>query len=300
MPDNTSILAALSAELAALVDSAAPRVVGVAAHSHRGASGLAIGGDLVLTADHIVQREQDIVVTVGGARHDATVLGRDPATDLAVLRVSGLNAPDLSAAPLPPTGSLVVSVSRTLSGTVSSALGVITSVGGPLRTPRGVVLPAIIRTDAALRPGTAGGALLDARGSVVGITTPGLLRGLPVAIPAADAVAVARRLASHEPLGRGYLGVSVQPVRLAARQQEAAGGGNGLLVFGVASGGAAESAGILVGDVMLRFNDHPVSDAESLQDGLARVSPGSGVPVVVLRGPAVQELSVTVGERPAA
>ena len=112
--------------------------------------------------------------------------------------------------------------------------------GGPLRTATGVVLPAIIRTDAALRPGTAGGALVDAGGAIVGLTTPGLLRGLPVAIPIQEALVVARRLAAREPLGRPYLGINVQPVRLAAQQRDQVEDGRGLLVFGVAGGGAAE------------------------------------------------------------
>ncbi|HEX5108258.1 MAG TPA: S1C family serine protease [Vicinamibacterales bacterium] len=300
MSHNTSLLSSLSAEIANLVEGVAPAVVGVAARSHRAASGLALGGDLVLTADHVIERDRDIGVIVAGTRHEAAVLGRDPATDLAVLRANGLSAPELRTAAAPATGALVVSVSRTSSGTVSAGLGVITSVGGPLRTPRGVVLPSILRTDAALRPGTAGGALVDAGGQVVGITTPGLLRGLPVAIPAAEALLVAKRLAAREPLGRGYLGVNVQTVKLAATQQEPASSGRGLLVLGVAADGAAEKGGLLVGDILLRFNDQKVADAETLQDELIKVAPGSAAALAVLRGNAVQQITITVGERPPA
>jgi S1-C subfamily serine protease len=300
MAHHTSLLTSLSGELASLVEAVAPVVVGVAARPHRPASGLALGGDLVLTADHAVERDRDIGINVAGARHEATLLGRDPATDLAVLRASGLNAPELPTAAPPPAGALVVSVSRTSSGTVSAGLGVITSTGGPLRTPRGVVLSTILRTDAALRPGTAGGALVDAAGKLVAITTPGLLRGLPVGVPIAEALLVAKRLASREPLGRGYLGVNVQAVKLAALQQDQAAGDRGLLIVGVASDGAAEKGGLLVGDILLRFNDHTVTDAETLQDGLVGVTPGSAAAVAVLRGDAVRELSITVGERPPA
>ena len=300
MANNTSLLVSLSAEIATLVETASPFVVGVAARPHRASSGLALGGDLVLTADHAVERDRDIGVMVSGAHHEATLLGRDPATDLAVLRATGLDAPELPTAAPPPTGALVVSVSRTSSGTVSAGLGVITSVGGPLRTPRGVVLSKILRTDAALRPGTAGGALVDAGGKVVGITTPGLLRGLPVAIPVAEALVVAKRLAAREPLGRGYLGVNVQAVKLAAPQQEPAAGGRGLLVVGVATDGAAEKGGLLVGDILLRFNNQSVTDAETLQDELLKATPGSAAAVAVLRGNAVAQLTVTVGERPSA
>jgi S1-C subfamily serine protease len=201
---------------------------------------------------------------------------------------------------VPPAGSLVLSVSRTASGTVSTGVGVITSAGGPLRTARGVVLPAIIRTDAALRPGTAGGALVDAHGHIIGLTTPGLMRGLPVAVPAVEAFELARRLAARQPLGRGYLGVSVQAVRLGRRQQEAAPDGRGLLVVGVSPEGAADRAGLLVGDVLLHFGDHPLRDAEDLQDALSAVRPDTSVTVQLLRGAEPQRLDMTVGERPPA
>ena len=199
----------------------------------------------------------------------------------------------------PPAGALVLSVSRTGAGTLSTGLGVITSVGGPLRTPRGVVLPSVIRTDAAMRPGTAGGAIVDMDGRFVGITTPGLLRGLPVAIPAVTAFELGRRLAANQPLGRGYLGVNVQPVDVAAAQRALVPDGHGLLVFGVAAGGAAEQAGLLVGDIVVRYDEEVVSDPTALQDRLGRAAPGSIAALTVLRGSAVQQLSVTIGERPA-
>ena len=300
MSNDLSVLATFSSTLAGLVEAAAPRVVGVSARAHRGASGVALGGDLVITADHVIERDRDISVIVNGVPHEASVAGRDPATDLAVLRVSGFDAPRAPVAGIPPTGSLVISVSRTTSGTVSAGLGVITSVGGPLRTARGVVLPSIIRTDAALRPGTAGGALVDVQGNIVGITTPGLLRGLPVAIPAMDAGHIAERLAAHRPLGRGFLGLSVQGVALASRQQDATPDGRGLLVFGVARSGSADRAGIMVGDVLVRFNDRTLAHPEDLQDGLVGVAPGTEVSVKLLRGGVVQDVAVTVGERPAA
>ncbi len=300
MAQQTSLLASLSSEIADLAARVAPSIVSVSARPHRSSSGIAIGDGLVLTADHAVERDRDIGVVVNGQRLDATLTGRDPATDLAVLRVEGLgaNAPRVAAPPA--AGSLVLSLSRTGSGTLSTGLGVITSVGGPLRTGRGVVLPSIIRTDAALRPGTAGGALVDAHGHIVGITTPGLMRGLPVAIPAPEAFELARRLATHQPLGRGYLGVSVQPVRLAAAQRTAGTSERALLVFDVAPDGAADQAGLLVGDVLVRFDDEPVSDPAGLQDRLGRTKPGQQSSMLVLRGNQTQELTVTVGERPSA
>ena len=300
MATHPSLLASLSSELTDLAHAAAPFVVSVAARSHRSASGVALGGNLILTADHAVERDRDIGITLDAATFEAVLIARDPATDLAVLRAEGL---DLTAPPTaapPPPGALVLSISRTGSGTLSTGLGVITSVGGPLRTGRGTVLPSIFRTDAALRPGTAGGALIDVHGQLVGITTPGLLRGLPVAIPAVDAFALARRLASKQPLGRGYLGLSVQPVTLAASQQAATTDDRGLLVFGIAPDGSAARAGLLVGDILMRFDVTTLRDLPDLQDQLGRLTPGDARAVTVLRGGVVHQLSITVGERPAA
>jgi S1-C subfamily serine protease len=300
MTTQPSTLAALSSDIARLAAQVAPFVASVAARPHRPSSGIAIGGPLVLTADHTVERDRDITVTIGERHYEAVLAGRDPATDIAVLRVEDLAGAIPPLAPPPVTGSLVLSLSRTGSGTLSAGLGVITSVGGPLRTGRGIVLPSIIRTDAALRPGTAGGALVDVDGRIVGITTPGLLRGLPVAIPANEAFELGRRLADRQPLGRGYLGVSVQPVTLGPVQQKTAAGERGLLVFGVAADAAADRAGLLIGDILLRYDEAPLQDATDLQDRLGRSAPGSTASIRLLRGGQVQKLEITVGERPAA
>jgi S1-C subfamily serine protease len=291
------LLTALSSEITSLVERASASVVGVAARPHRPASGIALGSDLVLTADHAVERDSGIVVRVGDARYDATLVARDAATDLALLRVAGLSAAEPAGAEPPAPGALVVSLARTSAGTVSAALGVITSVGGPLRTSRGVVLPRVIRTDAALRPGTAGGAIVDTQGRVLGMTTPALLRGLPVAIPIAQARAIAERLASGGAVGRGYLGVSVHAVRLPERQR-AGGSDRGLLVSGIAADSAADRAGLLVGDVLVTAGKSPLQSVDDLQDAIAEAAPGTVVPVALLRGAGAMTTDVTLGARP--
>ena len=291
------VLATLSSEITQLVDSASSHVVSVAARPRRPASGLALGGDLIVTADHAVERDADIGVSIGETKYQATLVGRDSASDVALLRAPGLAAPAPESAPVPGVGALVVSLARTTSGTVSAALGVITSVGGPLRTPHGVVLPRIIRTDAALRPGTAGGVIVDVGGRVIGMTTPALLRGLPVAIPIEQVREIAGRLASSGSVGRAYLGVSVHPVRLPSRQRVGDAGERGLLISGIAADSAAEQAGLLVGDVLVRFNDRPLGDVEDLQDLLASAQPGGVVPLAVLRGGSMHQTELTIGAR---
>jgi S1-C subfamily serine protease len=291
-----NVLSTLSSDLAVIVDRASAQVVGVDARPRRPASGLALGGDLVITADHAIERDTGIGVTRDGVRYDATLVGRDSATDLALLRVTGLSAPQPETAPPGKAGSLVLSIARTSAGTVSVALGVITSIGGPLRSPRGIALPQIIRTDAAMRPGTAGGVIVDTEGRVLGITTPALLRGLPVAIPIEHAKSIAERLASGQGAARGYLGVSVHAVRLPARQRTGD-GDRGLLIAGVAADTAADRAGLLVGDILVRVGDRQLSSVEDLQDAMADTPPERVLALEVLRGGAPQRLDVTVGAR---
>ena len=121
-----------------------------------------------------------------------------------------------------------------------------------------------------------------------------------MASPALEAYELAPRLAAHPPHGRGYLGVSVQPVALGGRQRESASHPRGLLVFDVASAGAAEQAGILVGDILLRFDGEPVQSPGDLQDRLGRATPGHQSLVTVVRGGRLEDVGVMVGERPQA
>jgi S1-C subfamily serine protease len=194
-------------------------------------------------------------------------------------------------------GAFVLSVSRTGSGGLSAGAGVISAVGGPLRTGHGIALPRVIRTDAAARPGTSGGAIVDTAGRVLGMTTSALLRGLPVAIPSASLWEIAGALGANQGIKRGYLGIGIQPVRLPERQR-AGRGERGVLIASMAPGGAADRAGLLVGDVLVGFNEQPIEDADDLQDALAAIAPGVSVALDVLRGGALQRVTLAVGERP--
>jgi S1-C subfamily serine protease len=195
-------------------------------------------------------------------------------------------------------GQLVVSVSRTGSGGVSAGAGVINAIGGPLRTGRGITLPQVMRTDAAARPGTSGGAIVDAAGRVIAMTTSALLRGLPVGIPIAQVSEIAAALASDRPLKRAYLGVSVQPVRFPKPGPDGVEGG--LLVSGVALEGAADRAGLLIGDVIVAFNDARLAHADDLQDKLAAAEAGASASLSAVRGGALQRIDITLGARPSA
>jgi S1-C subfamily serine protease len=290
-------LTTFSTELADLVERASSFVVSVHGRPRRPSSGLVFAPQLVVTADHTLEREEDLVVQTGGARYPATVAGRDAATDLAVLRVPGLETGTPERGDAVRVGAFVMSVSRTASGGVSAGVGVISAVGGPVRTGRGIALPQVMRTDAAARPGTSGGAIVDAAGRVLGMTTTGLLRGLPVAIPSPSLWEIAGALAANQGVKRGYLGVGIQPVRLPERQRGGR-GDRGVLIVSMAPGGAADQAGVLVGDVVVGFNGQATEDADDLQDALAAAAPDASVALEILRAGVLQRVTVVVGERP--
>jgi S1-C subfamily serine protease len=294
----TSPLSAFSSELTDIVERASAFVVAVDARHRRPGSGIIFGRDLIVTADHVLEREEDVAVRVGDRRLAATIAGRDPASDVAVLRVQELNGSDAPRGGAAKPGQLAISVSRTGSGGVSAAVGVVNSVGGPLRTGRGVILRQVLRTDAAARPGTSGGAIVDASGGVIAMTTSGLLRGLPVGIPIEQLAEIVTALSSSTPLKRAYLGVSVQPVRLPKARPDGTDGG--LLVFGVAPDGAADRAGLLVGDLIVGFNDSRLAHADDLQDRLAAEEAGASATLSLIRGGGPVNLPVTLGVRPSA
>jgi S1-C subfamily serine protease len=295
---TVSALSTFSSELADVIARTSGFVVSVDARHRRPGSGIIIGSDLVVTADHVLEREDALTVRLDGRRLPATIAGRDPASDIAVLRVAGLGGSEPARGDDARVGQLVVSVSRTASGGVSAGAGIINAIGGPLRTGRGVTLAQVMRTDAAARPGTSGGAIVDTGGRVIAMTTSALLRGLPVGIPIAQLLEIATALASDRPFKRAYLGVSVQPVRFPKPGAEGVEGG--LLVFGIAPEGAADRAGLLVGDVIVGFNDSRLTHADDLQDKLASAEAGAPATVSVIRAGALQQIGITLGARPSA
>src|SRR3712207_3382683 len=226
----------LSDGMADAVEKISPAVVRVNGRRRRSGSGVVYAPEMVLTASHVLEREEDLpVVDHGGKKLPARVLGRDPPTDLAVLRVEGLDAePAKVAEGNPRIGQLALAVGRSgRSDGPRASLGVVSSAGGPLKTWRGGRLERYVQTDATPYPGISGGALADARGNVLGILTTGLSRGAALAIPADLAWRVAGTLSERGSLKRGYLGILSQPVRLPDAQGAGLTQRGGLLVVGV-------------------------------------------------------------------
>ena len=294
------LLTTFSDQLADAVAAAAPSVVQVHGR-RRPASGLVYADNVVLTTVRALGRGGDGLRV---RRHDGTVLqaelaGWDPTTNLATLRVAGLaTAPIAPAASTARVGHLALAVARSWSNAVTASAGIVSVIGGPLPTGRGRAIDEVIRTTAPMHDGFAGGAFLNTSGALIGIATAAAIRGLAVVIPASIAWKTAATLLEHGSLKRGYLGLAGQPVELPANQRDADGRTHALLVAGVTAGSAAAAAGVLVGDVLLAFDGHAVESPEDLLDLLLGDRVGRQVELRVLRGGALTQLTVTVGERP--
>jgi S1-C subfamily serine protease len=294
-------LTALSASMADSVENAARSTVLVDGRERFPASGIVYAADLILTADHVVERNENIRVFLpDGAELPAALAGRDPGNDLALLRLEGAGAqvPEVAEAPAR-VGQIVLALGRpTLEG-VQASLGVVSAVGGPVRTHRGGLLEGHIRTDAIPYPGFSGGPLVDASGRVLGINTSGLGMGQSLAIPAPLAWRLAASLAEHGSVKRGFLGVRAQPVEIPVEAQGALGRdqATGLLLVGVEEGSPAAKAGLMVGDILVGIANQAVEEHDQLLARLSGDVVGQATAFEILRGGQPKAVEVTVGER---
>jgi S1-C subfamily serine protease len=288
--------ATLSDQIAAAVERAAASVVQVHGH-RRPAAGVVFADELILTP---AAADDDTVAVHTGEGHtvEGITLGRIGAMGLTVVRVEGLGRTALKSAPEPKPGHLGVAVGRTWSGGVMASLAPVSVVGGPLRTGRSGSLDRVIRIQQAPHGALTGGALIDANGDALGIITSMAIRGTTVVIPASMAWAAGTRAAADGGARQGYLGVSSHAVAIPERQRAGRPQGYGLLVSQVAGGSPADTGGVLVGDVIVAFDGEAVQEPEELVTRLRGNRLGKTVPLTVLRGGAVQDVTVTVGERP--
>ena len=301
MSNEPNPLTALSEAMAEAVTKAGAATVMVNARRRFPASGIAYAADLILTADHVVERDDDIsVVLPDGTQLKATVAGRDPGSDLAVLRLERSAASVAEPAPQDPrVGQLALSLGRPTEEGIQASLGIVSAIGGPVRTGRGGLLDRYLRTDAIPYPGFSGGPLVDTAGRVIGVNTSGLARGASLAIPVGLAWQIAETLAKHGRVRRGFLGVRSQPVTIPSAQQKALGReqSSGLLLVGVEENSPAEAGGLLVGDIIVAISGQPVTDADQLLASLVGDVVGKPMPVQVLRGGQSTTIQVTIGER---
>ncbi|MEZ4554274.1 MAG: trypsin-like peptidase domain-containing protein [Dehalococcoidia bacterium] len=314
-------LGALSNGLASAVERAAASTVLVAARRHVPASGVVWSDDgLVVTADHAIEFEDDITVRLpDGSEVTAQLVGRDPSSDLALLRIAGGVPPAvLTPAGSAKVGHLALAVARPSAAGPQASLGIISAIAGPggerrgrrgrTRQPAPARLEGYLRADVTFFPGFSGGPLVDVEGRVLGINVsliggPRMFRfargafGQGFTVDAASVTRTVELLKTHGRVRRAYLGVASQPVTLAEPAASAAGQAEGLLIVGVEGGTPAAQGGLLVGDILVGIEDAPVRDADDLQRALTPERVGEAVRLQLIRGGAAHELSVTLGAR---
>jgi S1-C subfamily serine protease len=295
---DTNTLTTLSNQMADAVDAIAPSVVQVHGR-RRPVSGVAYASDIVLTSARALGREDGVTITAAdGKTTTAELAGWDPASGLAVLKAEGLALTPAVLAESPArVGHIALATARSWSNALTASAGIVAVIGGPLRTGHGRQLEQVIRVTAPLHEGFAGGAVIDATGRVIGIGTAAQIRGLAVVIPAAIAWKSVAHVLEHGRPRTGFLGVSGQPVRLTERQRGAGGRDRALLVIDVTTGGPADSSGVLVGDLILDVDQHPIGSTDDLLALLTTDRVGRPVAVRILRGGAVADVTVTIGER---
>ena len=290
------ILAGLSTELAAITASAGASVVRVDDGSRLTASGIVWTGDgLILTTSHGVEQDENVVVELaGGIRHGAAVVGRDPESDIALLRVAATGLPAIERAPTDSiqTGQLALALTRPGTSSLAATLGL---VSARIDTQSAGRPEYLVHTDAVLYPGSSGGALVDMQGRLIGMIDLAFGRGRGVALGVPILESVAETLLTHGRIPRGYLGVRTQLVPLPAQLKTGVGQAQeyGLLVVQVEPGSPAERAGLLLGDTLLAANGTALDDVDELRRHLHT---GETVTLSIARGGAVQQISVTVGE----
>jgi S1-C subfamily serine protease len=263
------------------------------------ASGVVYAPNLVLTAAHVIQRDEGITIYTHDKRTlPAQLAGRDSNSDLAVLRVADLG---LAAATLSDetarVGQIVMATGFTNEEGLMASSGVVSALGGPLHTRGGILLERYIRTDAIPYPGFSGGALIDTRGDLLGILTTGLFNGVTLAIPTASARSIADILTTQGHIKRGFLGISSQLVQVPAAQRSDSSQEYGLLIVKVDEGSPAQQGGILLGDILVTLDGRAIKDSEDLQLLLSGERVGKAVPINVIRGSALHTLNVIIGER---
>ncbi|MEA2958431.1 MAG: hypothetical protein QOJ58_3937 [Alphaproteobacteria bacterium] len=293
MPAKSELapLTNLSASLSGLVAATAPSIVAI--HSHRAlSSGFIWKTGMIVTPDEALADEGEVAVTLsGGKRISATIAGRDPTTDIALLRADiGAVSPIALDGSAPSAGALAVVVGGR-EGEAVAALGVVATSGVAWRSMRGGEIDARIELDLSLRRHAEGGLALDASGQAFGMAVFGPRRRVLV-IPAATIARVAAQIEAHGKVARGYLGLGLQPVRLDRD------GGVGAMVMSVDGDGPGAKAGVHQGDVLQAWDGQPIGSVNALLRALGPASVGKTVALSLRRGGETRAVVLEIGERP--
>ena len=286
----SSLLLTLSTGLAGLIRDVAPSLVSIQSSGAR-STGFSWRPGLIVAAENALADDgENTILAHDGASSPAHIVGRDPSTDVALLRVERTDLPRTPGAAAAPAAGALAVVAGARDGAASAALGVVSFVGPQWRSLRGGVIDARIELAATLARASEGGLALDASGQALGMAVVGPRRRTLV-IPAATINRVAEQLATKGRIARGYLGLGLQPVKLDA-------GGTGAMVTSVDPKGPAAAAGVRQGDIIVAWNGEPIGGVHQLVRALGPDSVGASVRLTLRRAGEPIEATLTIGERP--
>jgi S1-C subfamily serine protease len=291
----------LSEQLAGVVAGIAPSLVAVHGRRHFPSSGFVWRPGLIVTAEDTIEADEDLAVTTAdGRKLSATLVGRDPSTDVALLRIEDQS---IAAAPLRPAaglraGHLAIAVGRRREG-ASASLGVVSLAGEAWQSLRGGRIDRLIHLDHRISPREEGGLALDADGKAVGMTVFGPRRRV-IVIPSETIERAAQHLLDHGRVARGYLGLGLQPVRVdrAVAERLSLTEPTGLMVISVDPKGPADDAGLRQGDVLVSWNGEALRSVRAAHARLGPDSVGQSATVGIVRAGETQTVALTVRERP--
>ena len=297
-----SSLSALSNEFASAVEKAGQFTVAVNGRRRFSSSGVHWRSGIIVATDHAVKREEEITVTLPDDRTvPATLVGRDGSTDLAVLRVEAADLPiaEVADASALKVGQWVLAVARSADSGVGCSMGVISALSGAWRTWHGGQIDKLIRPDLTLYPGFSGGALITPQGQVVGINTSGY-RHMALTLPASTVDRIVDQLVNRGRIARGYLGVGMQPVQLPDRLKTDLhlSESGGVIIVSVQADSPADRAGVLIGDILIALEGQSTLDIGAVHRMLDSERIGRTLNSKLIRGGAVTEVAIVVGERP--
>jgi S1-C subfamily serine protease len=297
----STVLPDLSDALADAVSSAADGLVRVEGRDRLPATGIIWDAEgLIVTSHHVLERDENIIVGFqDGESVAAELIGRDPSTDLAVLRTpkKGSNVPDWADPGSLRVGHLALALGRP-GASVRATMGIISVLGNAWRTPAGGPVDRYLQTDTVMYPGFSGGPLVDVQGRFVGLNSSALVRGVSITVPQPTLSQVVQDLEKHGSVRRAYLGVGAQPTRLPGVLAEELGQETGLLLVSVEPGSPAEEGGLFLRDMLVTLGESPVRHMDDLFNGLDGERIGKSLAVRIIRGGQLVDVTVSPVSHP--
>ncbi len=294
---TNTLFQTLSNDIASVVSAVSPHIVRVEARRRVSATGVVLGNGLIATAHHVISKEKGITIGLeGGETIKADLVGRDPSTDLALLKTEATLAKFPIADSVGAVGNLVLALGRP-GQTVRASLGNIYALSGQWKTGMGGTVDHFIQNDLVMYPGFSGGPLVNAAGEMVGLNTSALVRSASITIPASTVKRVVGMLAEHGSIKRGFLGVNTQTAQLPSALAEEISQESGLLIISVENDSPAANAGLALGDTIVTFNGAAIRTHDDLLAQLTAGTAGKGTALSYIRGGQLASVDVQVGEQ---